>query len=136
MPREDKTAKDRQGAKPLAATTRKRQKGTVEQPQTRVFAHGDLNARERAERAVPRGSRGYLAAIVSGDYEDEERPADLVAALGLVGTAVVVEGHTHLGHLGVGPVEEGGFDVPKGPVRGDYVSMTIPAEQFTFARTT
>lgn len=135
MPREDKTARERKGAKPLT-TTRKREKGTVEQAQARVFAHGDLNARERAERAVPRGSRGYLTTIVPGDYGEEGPPADLVAALGLVGTVVVVRGYTHLGHLGVEPAEPEGFHIPRGPVRGDYVSMTVPAEQFTLARST
>jgi hypothetical protein len=103
----------------------------VRQVAARIAAYGERTPREQAEHECPVGTIGILtAAPPPGDFE--EQTADLVAALGLVGREVNVEGHTRTGHLRVAPLDDPvGFviSIPK-HVRAVYPAMTIPASQF------
>lgn len=102
-------------------------------------------ARQRAEIAAPLGVTGDLVAAQVADFE--EPPADLVQALGLVGTRVIVgadvalhlgwdgtriahRGHTILGSLIVRPVEGDRFLVKGKVIAGAYKSLSIPVGQF------
>jgi hypothetical protein len=103
----------------------------AEQTAARIAAYGAHTPREHAERDYPVGTIGVLtAAPPPADFE--EQTADLVAALGLVGREVAVEGHARTGHLRVAPLDSPQGFVVAAPkhLRATYPALTIPCNQF------
>lgn len=78
---------------------------------------------------------GLLAALPARLVEQGR--GDLVAALGLVGQHVRVVGHARDGGLVIEPWSYETFEVvvpKKGYLNGEYLRLSIPAEQFTIER--